>query len=307
MFLRRADRKGRTAILKELKCVNIEVSDLTFSYGKKPVLIVSNATFEAGMVYGIVGKNGAGKTTFFKSLTNIITNYTGEVLVGGEDIKKNPAILANVGIVLDDMELYKNKTGMFNLRYFGGLRGGFDENKAIQLANELNIAQNLDEKVSSYSLGMNKKLTLLIALMNDARILIFDEPFRGLDATSVTWFREFLLGLKRENRIILISSHVQDDIETLSDKVLVLQDGDFINEFDLKNEKQKFIYKVEVNEESRFTKLLSDTGVSFVKQGKFIEFNTDLNQYKEIFKVAIAQDIEFYQVKKSSEFTKFVN
>jgi len=287
--------------------VNIEVSNLKFSYGKKPVLSVANALFESGMVYGVVGKNGVGKTTFFKSLTNIITNYAGQVLVGGEDIKKNPAILSNVGIVLDDMELYKNKTGMFNLRYFGGLRGGFDEDKALSLANELNIAQNLDEKVSSYSLGMNKKLTLLIALMNDAKILIFDEPFRGLDAASVTWFRNFLLGLKQDNRIILISSHVQDDIEALSDKVLVLQDGDFANEFDLKNERQTFIYKVEVNDEAGFIKLLTDNGVTFVKQDKFIEFNIDLNQYKEIFKAAVAQDIEFYQVKKSSEFAKFVN
>ena len=286
--------------------MDVEVKNLEFSYGLKKVLNISHAKFELGNAYGIVGKNGVGKTTFFKSLTNIITNYTGDVLIQGERVKENPQVLSRVGIVLDDMELYKDRTGMFNLRYFGGLRGGFDEDHTMKLAHELEIFDSLNSKVSKYSLGMNKKLILLISLINNAEILIFDEPFRGLDAKSVEWFRNYLLQLKNDNRMILISSHVQEDIESLSDKVLVLSNGDFINEFDLNDSSQSLIYTVEVNDEAKFIKCLQENAIPYYKKGNLIKFELKEEKYRELFKLSVAADIEFYQIKRESKFSEFV-
>jgi len=286
--------------------MKIQVADLKFSYGVKRVLEISRVEFEPGSIYAIVGKNGVGKTTFFKTLTNIITNYSGYVYINGEQVKDNPHVLSNVGIVLDDMELYKNKTGMFNLHYFGGLRGGFNETYAIRLAEELEIASALEQKVSEYSLGMSKKLILLISLMNAAQILIFDEPFRGLDKKSVDWFRNYLLYLKSQNRMILISSHIQEDIEALADRVLVMVDGDFRSEFDLKDTSQIYVYKVEVNHQEMFMKLLEDSGIAFIRKEKMIEFRAQEASYKEIFRIAVANGIEFYQIKRESQFAQYV-
>lgn len=286
--------------------MKIKVENLQFSYSTKKVLNVSNIEFEHGKIYGIVGKNGVGKTTFFKALTNIITNYTGLVEIDGVDIKKNFKVLSKVGIVLDDMELYKNHSGLFNLRYFGGLRGGFDETQALKLARELEIDESINKKVGTYSLGMNKKLILLISVMNDAQILIFDEPFRGLDAKSVDWFKNYLLDLKNQGRIILISSHVQEDIETLSDKVLVMSKGDFSNVFDLKNVVQNYIYRVEVNDKNAFANLLHKNEIRFEEQEKFIKFELDDAIYIEVFKQSVAQGIEFYQIKKENKFVELI-
>jgi ABC-2 type transport system ATP-binding protein len=286
--------------------MKIKVENLQFSYSTKKVLNVSNIEFEHGKIYGIVGKNGVGKTTFFKALTNIITNYTGLVEIDGVDIKKNFKVLSKVGIVLDDMELYKNHSGLFNLRYFGGLRGGFDETQALKLARELEIDESINKKVGTYSLGMNKKLILLISVMNDAQILIFDEPFRGLDAKSVDWFKNYLLDLKNQGRIILISSHVQEDIETLSDKVLVMSKGDFSNVFDLKNAVQNYIYRVEVNDKNAFANLLHKNEIRFEEQEKFIKFELDDAIYIEVFKQSVAQGIEFYQIKKENKFVELI-
>ena len=286
--------------------MKIQVANLQFAYGMKRVLSISDVEFNQGNIYAIVGKNGVGKTTFFKALTNIVTNYTGYVFINGENVKQNPQVLSNVGIVLDDMELYKSRTGMFNLHYFGGLRGGFDERRALELAIELEIDSALEQKVSEYSLGMNKKLILLISLMNDAKILIFDEPFRGLDAKTVDWFREYLLKLKNENRMILISSHIQEDIEALADRVLVLSNGDFRSEFDLKDTSQVFIYSVEVNAEELLIRLLEESGITYTKKGKLIEFAVREASYKELFRLAVANGLEFYQVKKESQFVKHV-
>ena len=286
--------------------MKVKVENLHFSYGAKKVLNISSAEFEHGKIYGIVGKNGAGKTTFFKVLTNIITNYSGNVLIDEVSVKENLQALSKVGIVLDDMDLYKNQTGLFNLRYFGGLRGGFDEEQALKLASELDIFDSINKKVSTYSLGMSKKLILLISIINNAEILIFDEPFRGLDAKSVNWFKNYLLGLKNKGCMILISSHTQEDIETMSDKVLVLSGGDFSNTFDLKDSSQEYIYSVEVSNKTSFVELLQAKEIPFVEQGKFVKFELNEAKYKEIFKQVVAQEIEFYQIKKENKFVNLI-
>ena len=286
--------------------MKVKVENLQFSYGSKKVLNISSTEFEQGKIYGIVGKNGVGKTTFFKALTNIITNYSGSVLMDGVDIKQNLKALSKVGIVLDDMELYKNQTGLFNMRYFGGLRGGYDEVQALKLAQELEIADSIDRKVSAYSLGMNKKLILLISIMNDAEMLIFDEPFRGLDPKSVNWFKNYLLGLKKEGRMILISSHIQEDIESLSDQVLVMSNGDFRDTFDLKADAQTYVYRVEVSNKAVFTELLIVNQIPFEEQGKWIRFEGSEAEYRELFKAAVAHDVDFQQVRKESKFVDLI-
>jgi len=287
--------------------MKLQVKNLDFSYGLKKVLNISEEEFETGNIYGIVGKNGAGKTTFFKALTNIIVNYSGDVMIDGQALKQNPALLSNVGIVLDDMELYKNQTGLFNLRFFGGLRGSFDEEKVLKLAEELMLLDSINDKVSSYSLGMNKKLILLISIMNDAQILIFDEPFRGLDSKSVEWFKTYFLKIKEEGKMILISSHIQEDIQALSDKVLVLENGEFGSKFDLNEEELNYVYKVEVNNPEEFMKLLAGKGIQPKVSGEMIEFTLNETRYKELFKLAVASEIEFYQIKKEGQFAQALN
>ena len=286
--------------------MKIQVSNLNFSYGYRQVLQISNVSFEPGKAYGIVGKNGVGKTTFFKCLVNIITNYKGNILIDGLEVRSNLSILGNVGIVLDDMNLYRNRTGMFNLKYFAGLRGGASLDRVYELAHELEISDALAQKVSTYSLGMMKKLQLLISLMNDAEILIFDEPFRGLDAKTVAWFRHYLIELKSQGRTILISSHVQEDIESISDAVFVLEQGDFLHEFDLKDQTQAFIYTVDVSNKEELKLILSEHDVQFREGGNIVQFIAYEAAYREIFKQAVGNDIEFYQIKKEAQFAKFV-
>ena len=286
--------------------MKIRVINLDFSYGSKRVLNVSEAAFEKGKAYGIVGKNGAGKTTFFKCLVNIITSYSGNVLVDGLEVRDNLSVLGGVGIVLDDMSLYRNRTGMFNLRYFAGLRGKMPLENVLELAEELEISEDLKIKVSRYSLGMTKKLQLLISLMNDAGILIFDEPFRGLDARTVEWFRNYLIELKNRGHTILISSHVQEDIESISDHVFVLENGDFVASFDVNDTTQDFVYSVEVSDVEQFRLILDEAGVPICTTGKFLQFTAGEELYRQIFKQAVSQDIEFYQVRKEVQFAKFI-
>ena len=286
--------------------MEIKVDNLTFGYGAKRVLNGLSTTFSDGKIYGIVGPNGAGKTTFFKALTNIITKYQGQVSFAGQDIRQNPAVLAKVGILLDDIELYKAYSGWFNLRYFGGLRGTFDETFARELAKNLDIEGALDKKVASYSLGMGKKLLLLVSLMNNAEVLIFDEPFRGIDAKSVAWFREYLLGLKRSGKLILISSHVQEDIEALCDEVLVLNEGKFTENFDLKDDAQILTYTVKVSDPAAFLTVLSNLEITAETFDKTVKFDSTVENFQKVFTAAAQDGVIFDEIKKEARFAEYV-
>ena len=284
--------------------MKIEVENLRFAYGVKPVLDVKNTTFEAGKFYGIVGQNGTGKTTFFKSLTNIITNYLGEIKIDGENVKKNPAILQKVGITLDDIELYKSQTGWFNIRYFGGLRGGFDQEKVQDFAANLDLIEMLDKKVSTYSLGMKKKLILLISLMNDAELFIFDEPFRGVDQKSVNWLRAHMKSLKSDGKIVLISSHVNADIEELCDHVFLLENGDFTASFDLTDHSQELTYKITVNKFDDMLWLLGEWHIPASYKGEEIRFELTKERFDYLFAEAINRQISFSSIEKTSKFAE---
>ena len=287
--------------------MQIKVEAVKFSYQSKKVLSITEGVFESGQIYGIVGNNGVGKTTFFKTLTNIITNYQGNIQFDGENIKENPSILTKVGILLDDMELYKNYTGLFNLRYFGGLRGEFDEEIALKLAEKLDLNTGvLNKNVGTYSLGMKKKLILLISVMNDADILIFDEPFRGIEAKSVAWFREYLLALKQKGCLVLISSHVQEDIEAICDKVYLLSDGDFKATFDLKDQTELLTYTVSVSDVHVLETFLTNAGVQVEIKDDTLRFDSTPAAFQVAFRHAVDAGVNFDSIKKESKFADFI-
>jgi ABC-2 type transport system ATP-binding protein len=106
--------------------------------------------------------------------------------------------------------------------------------------------------------------------------------------------------------MILISSHIQEDIETLSDTVMIMSNGDFNDVFDLKNTAQDYVYRVEISDKNAFADLLRYNEIPFEEQGKFIKFELGESKYKELFKQAVARDIEFYQIKKENKFIDLI-
>ncbi len=236
--------------------MEIKVNNLVMRYGSSEVLNIRSLDFKAGISYGLVGHNGAGKTTLFKCITNIISKYAGEILIDEVAVKEHNEVLLKVGILLDGMSVYQNRTGWFNIEYFAGLRGSFDAEKAKELAIELDLLSVLDKNVKTYSYGMQKKLILLIALMHTPELLILDEPFRGLDMESVRWFKKYLKQLTQNGLTLLISSHVQNDLETLCDQVYVIDRGRISDTIDINAEKEKMVRLMNTSNNERFIALL---------------------------------------------------
>lgn len=278
----------------------IKIEHLNMKYKQQEVLAIDELSFDSGISYGIVGHNGAGKTTLFKCMTNIIPTYTGTITLDGQNIREHNEMLLKVGIVLDGMSVYKNRTGWFNIQYFSGLRGNVDEKKAEKLAQDLELEGVLDKKVTTYSYGMQKKLILLIALMHTPEILILDEPFRGLDIDSVNWFKKYLKSLIKSGLTLIISSHVQNDLETLCDEVYVIDQGKLANHINLNEEKQKMIRVISTSNNTRLVELLDQANYYYSKMDEDDSLKIDISdeRWTAIREALQNEKIEIYELSK---------
>lgn len=278
----------------------IKINNLLVKYKNLTALEVRELEFQDGIAYGIVGENGAGKTTMFKSITNIITNYDGEIYIDDQLVKKQNEVLASVGIVLDGMSVYADRTGWFNIRYFAGLRNCYDETYAIELAQELDIYGVLDKKVKTYSYGMQKKLILLIAILSKPKYLILDEPFRGLDFETVKWFKEYLLKLRDTGTTLLISSHVRNDLETLCQKVHVISRGRIVDFLDLEEESKAMIRLIDTTNNQRATQIMRDMEFVFDEKDGKIRASIEQGNWQEVRNAIQAEGIEIVELSKTS-------
>ncbi|MEG0550242.1 MAG: ABC transporter ATP-binding protein [Vagococcus sp.] len=279
--------------------MEVKVSHVVKRYGVLEVLNIDELTFEAGKAYGVIGPNGAGKTTLFKCITNIIGDYQGQVSIGGVFVKEDNSILSNVGIVLDGISVYKDRTGWFNIEYFSSLRGNFDAQKAEKLAIELEISEYLHSKVKTYSYGMVKKLILLIALLHDPKILILDEPFRGLDNETVTWFKFYLKQMTQKGMTLIISSHVRNDIESLCQEVYILKKGRLDRHIDLSDISQKMVRDVETTNQEALIVILESFNYYYqVLETGIIRLNIQDERWLNVKKTLTEQHVEITELAK---------
>lgn len=278
----------------------IKINNLLVKYKSQVAVDIKSLEFDDGVAYGIVGENGAGKTTLFKSICNVITNYEGDIYIDDALVKKQNDVLISVGLVLDGMAVYKDCTGWFNIRYFAGLRNCYNQEYVIQLAQELDIYNVLDKKVKTYSYGMQKKLILLIAILSNPKYLILDEPFRGLDFDTVNWFKNYLLKLKKSGTTLLISSHVRHDLETLCQKVHVLDRGQLVDCFDLETEEMARLRIINTTNNVRTIEIMKQFNFNFEIREDKIRASIEQPPWISIQKQLHEEEIEVIELTKTS-------
>lgn len=198
----------------------IKIENLQKTFKNKKVIDNMNYEFCANHVYGIVGKNGVGKSVLIKLLLGAISPDAGSVAYG-ESNNTKPVI----SCVIDGCDLYMNMSGIDNLIYLAG----FMKRTDIQNIRECMKAVGLDPdnkmKIKKYSLGMRKRLLIAQAIMENPDILIFDEPTNSLDTDGVHMLHRIIKENKARGKVIIIASHYKADIEDLCDTILELKDG----------------------------------------------------------------------------------
>ena len=188
----------------------LKTTNIIKKYGNKTVLNNINMTINKGDIYGFIGKNGAGKTTFMKVVLSLTPKDNGEVVFF--DNKKLKDVGLKIGSLIESPGLYKNASAYENLKRFSILYGA-DESKINELLELVNLSNVGKKKTKDFSLGMKQRLGIAIALLGDPEFMLLDEPINGLDPEGIKEIRDVIDRLNIEKCItFIISSHLLDEL-----------------------------------------------------------------------------------------------
>lgn len=199
----------------------LKTENLTKQYGQKVVLDKVCMSINKGDIYGFIGKNGAGKTTFMRCVLGMTKSVNGKI----EHINNY-----NVGSLIETPGVYGNCTAYENMKRFAIL-SGCDDKDIHELLCLVGLSEVGKKKVKKFSLGMKQRLGIAIALLGNPDFLVLDEPINGLDPTGIKEVRELILKLNKEKNItFLISSHLLDELSNIATKYGIINKGRLIEE-----------------------------------------------------------------------------
>ena len=187
-----------------------------------------------GEIYGLLGPNGAGKTTTLRTIATLIRPDSGDVSVDGASVVNNPdGVRQKIGFLTSELKLEDFFTPNYLFDFFAELHGldkGESEKRKRLLFEKFGIDRFAEVKIADLSTGMKQKISLVISIVHDPKIIIFDEPTNGLDVLTAKTVTDFLEELKREGKTILLSTHIVSLVEKLCDRVGIIIEGKMVKE-----------------------------------------------------------------------------
>ena len=234
----------------------LKTNALVKKYGQTTVLNNINMTINRGDIYGFVGKNGAGKTTFMRTVLSLTNPTSGEIKLFGD--KSIAEVGLRVGSLIEAPGLYKNATAYENLKRFSILYGA-NEDKIQEILELVGLGNTGKKKAKDFSLGMRQRLGIAIALLGEPELLLLDEPINGLDPAGIKDIRDLILKLNKERNItFLISSHLLDELAKVVTKYGFINNGNLFEEIESKKllEKCKQQVIIEVDDTKKALSIL---------------------------------------------------
>jgi len=206
----------------------IDVTALTKTFGSFTAVSDVTMSVKRGEYMGLLGPNGAGKSTMLKVITGMIRPTSGTVSVNGIDCRRHRRAMETVGCVIETPECYPNFTPTEILGYIGRLRGlsrNETRTRIREVLEEVRMWEWRNKKIGKFSKGMKQRVSLAQALIPDPEILIMDEPTSGLDPRGLMEVREILRDMKKNDRSLLISTHMLNEVSEVCDSVTVIRKG----------------------------------------------------------------------------------
>ncbi len=209
----------------------LKVSGLTRRFGN--ITAVNGLSFEvrAGEVLAFLGPNGSGKSTTVSMILGLIHPTAGSVELYGHDVQKEPGIVAkSAGAIIENPAFYPYLSGRDNLRAFGKALGNVSDDRVDELLQLVRMNERAGDKYKTYSLGMKQRLGIALTLLQNPGLIILDEPTNGLDPAGQREIRDFIPELARRGHAVLLASHLLNEVEHVSDRVIIIRRGEMVQQ-----------------------------------------------------------------------------
>lgn len=205
--------------------MKIEVQNLEKKFKNNTILSDVNLEFTSGHIYGLAGRNGSGKSAFLKILCGLYKPTLGIVLFNGKNYHLDNMFVPNLRALIEKPSFFPDLTGYENLELLAKIQNKISSNEILSSLKRVNLIEEKDKLYKEYSLGMKQKLGIAQVIMENPDILILDEPFNGIEEETVKKISNYLLELKHLGKLIIISSHIKEDLNYLCDEIYYFDNG----------------------------------------------------------------------------------
>lgn len=280
----------------------IKTKDLSKKYKDNHGLLPTNFELHKGEVCALIGRNGAGKSTFFKLLANQIKADSGNIELFNKKSDIKNQMRKRIGFMIEHPDFINNFTAFQNLKYFS-IQRGISNTKDITEVLKVVELENVNKKFKTYSLGMKQRLGLALALLNGPDLLILDEPINGLDAQGIKDFRNLILRLNQEHGItFLLSSHILNELQQVADRFVFIDKGKIIKDISkeklTQESKQQLL--IRVDNTSKTSQVLEENikniDYRVINAQEIIVYQSSID-YNLINKILIENNIDVYEFK----------
>ena len=205
--------------------MKLEIKNLSKKFKDVYVLKDINLTFESGKIYGFTGRNGSGKSVLLKIICGFYTPSTGEVLLDNYNYILNNDFPKSTRCLIEKPNFLPDLTGYENLKLLASIENKIGDKEIMDTIEKLNLKEEINKKYGKYSLGTKQKLGIAQVLMEDPKLIVLDEPLNGIENETAKEVRKILNEEKKKDKIIIVASHIKEDIDTLADVVYNIDNG----------------------------------------------------------------------------------
>ena len=206
----------------------VVVENVSKKFNRQLVLDNINLELTSGHIYGLAGINGSGKTVLMKCICGLSTPTSGRILIDDKQLGKDIDFPESIGALIESPGFIEHYSAYDNMQSLASIRTKTGKEEIKSLLEKVGLNPDEKKRVKKYSLGMRQKLGIAMALLDNPDIVILDEPFNALDKKSVLNVKDIILGLKSDNRLVILSSHDGKLLEEVTDKIYEIEEGKII-------------------------------------------------------------------------------